>query len=226
MLRLLLLVLLAAAGAVLAACGSGGGPGTAARTRRPPRHRRGREPAARARRPPPGRAAPDPAADPVVHVRALARIAREHGGTRAAGTPGARASEDYVAARLAAAGYTVRRQAVPSPSSTSAGRRGCRRKGPRARAHDGLLAGRPGPPAASSRWGSAAPRALRRPAAGAVALARRGICPFRQKARLAQAAGAAAVLVADRGAEPVSATLGAPGLRIPALAVGAPGRAP
>jgi len=218
--RLLVLVLLAAC-TMLAACGSGGGPGDggadppAAAT--PP----GQGAGAAATR---GRAAPDPAADPVVHVRALARIARAHGGTRAAGTPAARASEDYVAARLAAVGYTVRRQAVPFPFFDE-------RRPPRVRAGTVRVrartmayspGGRAAGPVVAVGLGCTA-RAVAALPRGAVALARRGLCPFRQKARLAQAAGAAAVLVADRGAEPVSATLGAPGLRIPALAVGAPG---
>ena len=51
---------------------------------------------------------------------------------------------------------------------------------------------------------------------------RRGTCFFRIKADNAERAGAAAVLVVDQGERPVAATLGSPGLRIPALALGAP----
>jgi Zn-dependent M28 family amino/carboxypeptidase len=54
---------------------------------------------------------------------------------------------------------------------------------------------------------------------------RRGVCPFGSKARAGQRAGAAAVLIDDRAATgargPVSGTLGAPGLRIPVVAVDA-----
>jgi len=47
------------------------------------------------------------------HLAALQRIADRDGGVRATGTPGFTASADYVAARLTAAGYRVRRQPVP-----------------------------------------------------------------------------------------------------------------
>ncbi len=63
---------------------------------------------------------------------------------------------------------------------------------------------------------SASYRGLRR---GDVALADRGVCTFSARARLAQRAGAGALLVvSDRGA-PFSGSLGAPGVRIPVLAV-------
>ena len=45
------------------------------------------------------------------HLEALSAIAEANGGTRAAGTPGYAASVDYVAAHVAAAGYTVTREA-------------------------------------------------------------------------------------------------------------------
>ena len=223
--RLLAAVLLAVAALVPAACGGGGGSGdgAAARSSAAPTG-----PAADGEATPAtgaaGRAAPDPAADPAVHVRALARVARAHDGTRAAGTPGARASEDYVAAALRAAGYAVHRQVVPFPFFAE-------RRPPRVTAGGVRVAvrtmayspgGRVRGPVTEVGLGCAA-RDFANLAAGAVALARRGLCPVRVMARRAQAAGAAAVLVADRGREPVSATLGAPGLRIPALAVGAPG---
>lgn len=44
------------------------------------------------------------------HLAELQRIADDHGGNRAAGTPGFDASVEYVASRLEAAGYTVERQ--------------------------------------------------------------------------------------------------------------------
>lgn len=46
------------------------------------------------------------------HLAAFADIARRHGGTRAAGTPGYRASAAYVAKRLEQAGYEVTTQSV------------------------------------------------------------------------------------------------------------------
>jgi Zn-dependent M28 family amino/carboxypeptidase len=57
---------------------------------------------------------------------------------------------------------------------------------------------------------------------GEIALVARGACFFRDKARNAEAAGAAALLIVDGDSdEPPSATLGAPGIEIPVLAVGA-----
>jgi Zn-dependent M28 family amino/carboxypeptidase len=58
---------------------------------------------------------------------------------------------------------------------------------------------------------------------GQIALVRRGVCPFAAKARRAQGSGAAAIVIEDRDASgrrgPVSGTLGAPGIRIPTVAV-------
>ena len=58
------------------------------------------------------------------HQRAFQRIADDHGGTRASGTPGYDASADYVEERLERAGYVVTRQefefhafAVEGPST-------------------------------------------------------------------------------------------------------------
>src|ERR671932_106931 len=49
----------------------------------------------------------------VADLRAFERIARANGGTRAAGTPGDRASVAYVTRRLRDAGYRVTAQPVP-----------------------------------------------------------------------------------------------------------------
>ena len=121
----------------------------------------------------------------------------------------------------------MRRQAVPFPFFDE--RRPPRVRAGTVRVRAGTMAYSPGGRAAgpvvavglgcTARAVAALPR-------GTVALARRGICPFRQKARLAQAAGAAAVLVADRGAEPVSATLGDPGSASRPSPSARPGRAP
>jgi Zn-dependent M28 family amino/carboxypeptidase len=57
---------------------------------------------------------------------------------------------------------------------------------------------------------------------GEIAVVARGECFLRDKARNAEAAGAAALLIVDgESDEPPSATLGAPGIEIPVLAVGA-----
>ena len=50
------------------------------------------------------------------HLAALQRIADEHGGNRSAGTAGERATADYIAGRLRAAGYRVAVEQVPVPS--------------------------------------------------------------------------------------------------------------
>ena len=157
-----------------------------------------------------------------VHLRALARVGASHGDTRAAGTPGYDASVDYVAGRLRAAGYRVRLQDVPFPVFRDRSR-------PRLEAAGRRL------PVNSLRY-SAAGR-VRAPVArvglgcragdlagsrGRIAVARRGTCTFREKARLAQAAGARGLIVADAaGPAPPRGSLIRPGLRIPAVAAGA-----
>ena len=154
------------------------------------------------------------------HLAALQRIADEHGGNRAAGTPGERATADYIAGRLRTAGYRVAVQEVPVPSFRE-------RSAPRLSAGTRSFAART---LQFSGGGSAAGivraaglgcsaeafAALRR---GEVALIRRGTCSFGEKALAAQRAGAAAVLVSD--SRPVRGSLQRAGVRIPALAVGA-----
>lgn len=156
------------------------------------------------------------------HLRALQRIADDHGGNRAAGTPGERATADYLTRRLRAAGYRVTTQevAVPSfrersaPRLTTGGRavavRTLRFSG------SGDVDGR----VRAVRIGctAAAFAPLR---AGEVALIQRGTCPFRQKALAAERAGAAAVLIADT--RPVRGSLQRPGVGIPVVAVGEAG---
>jgi Peptidase family M28/PA domain len=152
------------------------------------------------------------------HLRAL-RDAAGEAGTRAAGSPGDAATARYVAGRLRAAGYRVSEQAfrVPlflerTPPRVSGLRRG--QVLTLTFSGSGRAAGR------VRRVGLGCTRAdyagLRR---GEIAVARRGVCTFSSRARLAQRAGAGAVLVvSDRGA-PFSGSLGAPGVRIPVLAV-------
>ena len=157
------------------------------------------------------------------HLRALQGIADEHGGTRAAGSPGDAATADYIDRRLRAAGYRVSRQpfAVPFFRETSPPRLvvGSRRVHPirTLQFSPGATAsGRVVPAGLGCSAGDFA--ALRE---GDVALIQRGECFFRDKAVNAQRAGAVAALVVDTERRPVAATLQRPGLRIPALAVGA-----
>jgi Peptidase family M28/PA domain len=158
------------------------------------------------------------------HLSALQEIANRSDGTRAAGTPGDRASVDYVAKRLREAGWTVRLQLVrfpyfnPTRASMSIGGRDLRE------ARDFQVLSYSGAGRTNGR--------LRRLstgceadeyaglAAGDVPLVSRGVCFFREKAFLAQRAGARALLVIDdsptqRGVP--SGTLAAPGIRIPVV---------
>jgi hypothetical protein len=157
------------------------------------------------------------------HLRALQRIADEHDGTRAAGSPGDAATADYLERRLEAAGYRVTRQrfAVPYYRETSPPRLvvGAERVRPVRTLQfspGGAATGR----TRSAGLGCAAGdfAALR---AGEVALIRRGECFFRDKALNAQRAGAAAALIVDTEPRPVAASLQRPGLRIPVIGLGA-----
>jgi peptidase M28-like protein/PA domain-containing protein len=168
--------------------------------------------------------APAPAARPGLddHLRALQRIATEHGGTRAAGSPGDAATADYIERRLRAAGYRVTRQTfrVPyyresAPPRLLAGGRRVRPVRTLQFSPGGRASGRVR--AAGLGCSSGDFSALR---AGEVALVQRGTCFFRIKADNAQRAGAAALLVVDQNERPVAGTLARPGLRIPALALG------
>jgi hypothetical protein len=219
----------AALAAPLAACG-GTGSGRAAEP--------GAQASEAARTPAPARRQLEPgdAGDPWTHLRGLAAVATRNRDSSAAGTPGGGATEDFVAARLRAAGWTVRFERVGFPFfqerraplvALPGGRRLAPRAdvrtlaysaGGRARAPVRVVGGdRADAGCRAGDW-----RAFPR---GRIALVRRGVCPFATKARGAQGAGAAAIVVDDRAAAdergPVAGTLGAPGLRIPAVVVDA-----
>jgi hypothetical protein len=166
---------------------------------------------------------PTPAGGLAGHLRALQRIASEHGGTRAAGSPGDAATADYIEQRLTAAGYRVSRPRfrVPffresAPPRLVAGGRRVRPIRTMQFSPGGRAAGRVRPAGLGCSTGDFG--ALR---AGEIALLRRGVCFFRDKALNAQRAGAVAVLVVDQGERPVAGSLQRPGLRIPALSLGA-----
>jgi Peptidase family M28/PA domain len=183
------------------------------------------------------RARQDPGArDPWTPLQALATIGARNGGTRAAGTPGGVATEDMIASTLRSAGWTVRFERVrfpffderrPPVVELPGGRRLAPSRDARTLAYSagGDVSGtirvvggdRADAGCRDGDWGGF-PR-------GQIALVRRGVCPFAAKARRAQNAGAAAILLDDRDATadrgPVSGTLGAPGIRIPAVAVDA-----
>jgi Iap family predicted aminopeptidase len=162
----------------------------------------------------------------VEHLRALQRIADHHGDTRAAGTPGYAASVAYVAARLREVGLRVRLQPVRFPFFRERSAV-LRSDGRRLRRNQDFLvlsysgSGEAAGPVHTVGLGCRRSDFDEVPDGG-VALARRGECLFRVKGRNAQAAGAGALLIVDRTAEePLSASLGAPGIRIPVVFLGA-----
>src|SRR3954471_24554878 len=155
------------------------------------------------------------------HLRALSRIGDRNRNTRAAGTPGYAASVGYVPDRLRAAVYRVRLQDVPFPVFRDRAPPVLRAGGKRIPV---LTLRYSGPGRASARVALAglacSPAELRR-ARGRIAIAARGRCPFRAKARNAEAAGASGLVVADPGsALPVGGSLIRPGLEIPAVSAG------
>jgi Iap family predicted aminopeptidase len=157
------------------------------------------------------------------HLRALQEIADENGGNRAAGTPGSEASAEYVAERLREDGWRVELDPVTFPyfDERSPPRLEDLEEGGQFRTLSYSGSGRV--EAQARRFGLGCDRSdYRALEEGQVAVVARGECFFRDKARNAQAAGAAALLIVDGDSdEPPSATLGAPGIRIPVLAVGA-----
>jgi hypothetical protein len=156
------------------------------------------------------------------HLRALQRIASANGGTRAAGSAGDRATADYIERRLREAGYRVTRQRfrVPFYRESAPPRlvAGGRRVRP-VRTLQFSPGGRASGPVREAGLGCA-PGDFAALRDGEIALVQRGTCFFRVKAKNAQRAGAAAVLVVDQGERPVAGSLQRTGLRIPALALG------
>jgi Zn-dependent M28 family amino/carboxypeptidase len=148
------------------------------------------------------------------HLRALQDIAIANGGNRAAGTTGYDRSAEYVAERLKDAGYTVRFEELEfpffedrtppvlvmgQPDGGTAVRTltnsGSGDVTGRLRAVNLQLDG--GPPAASTSGCEAADFAgFER---GAVALIRRGTCPFQTKVEHATAAGAVGAVIMNEG---------------------------
>jgi hypothetical protein len=195
--RWLIAALVAAAAVALVIALGGGDDGGAARSA-PPRDRAGE------------------------HLAALQRIADENGGTRAAGSPGDRATSEYLAGRLRAAGYrvTVQDFSVPyyrehrPPRLVVDGRRV-----PRIRAFQFSPSGRAtGRVRAAAGLGCSA-RDYAGFQRGEIALVRRGKCVFVIKADHARRAGAAAVLIANDRPGPTPGTLYQPRAGIPVLGV-------
>lgn len=173
------------------------------------------------------------------HLDELQRIAAANRGTRAMGTPGYAASVDYVRRRMAAAGYQVSTQRfeVPYFTETAMPELTLRRayaavaevrtmkfsgSGDVTAPVHGVGLKLPPSPAPSAASGCA-PADFTGMPRGSVALMQRGTCPFGQKARNAQAAGAAAAVIMNEGqpgrTDPISGTLERPGVAIPVLSV-------
>jgi Iap family predicted aminopeptidase len=160
------------------------------------------------------------------HLRALQQIANRHGHNRAAGTGGYRASVEYVVAALREAGWRVRLQPVRFPffreraaRLDANGRRLRPERDFRVMTHSG--AGRVSGPVRDAGLGCSRDD-YDGTDRGGVALVRRGECYFRVKALNAQRSGVGAVILVDPAArgEPISATLGGPGVRIPVVVLG------
>ena len=168
------------------------------------------------------------------HERRFQAIADEHGGNRAAGTPGYDASAEYVARELRRAGYevTVKSFELPVFEEVEAAR--LERKGPAAseyaRGEDFVLMEYSGGGEATAwvRPVDAGPGASDSGCEtedfagfpeGDIALLRRGACTFERKAGNAEVAGAAAAVIFDDGGPGrngvVRGTLGGPGVGIP-----------
>jgi Zn-dependent M28 family amino/carboxypeptidase len=154
------------------------------------------------------------------HLRALQDIATANGGNRAAGTPGYDRSADYVARRLEEAGYSVRLEEFEfpffedrtPPVLVTIDQDGAQEPAGAVRtlSNSGSsdVTGRlravklglgEGPPVASTSGCEAADfDGFER---GAVALIRRGTCPFQTKVENAVAAGALGVVIMNEGTD-------------------------
>ncbi len=176
------------------------------------------------------------------HQRALQSIADANNGTRASGTSGYQASADYVRDRLVAAGYQVVMQPFQFPFFAETAPAVLQRADSNARAYSPGTEVRtmgfstsgdvtapvqpidvtlPPAPAPSSTSGCELTD-FAGFTTGNVALLQRGTCPFTDKARNAQTAGASAVIIFNEGQadrrETVSGTLARPGIvNIPVL---------
>ena len=155
-------------------------------------------------------------------LAALQRIADEHGGTRADGTAGDRATSEYLVEQLRADGYRVRTQEFPvpfysetQPPSLVVGGRRVKEMRAFQFSPSGRVSGRV---RAIDDLGCRASdyRGLQ---SGEIALVRRGDCFFVIKAAHAERAGAAAVLIANDQRGPTPGSLYEPRDGIPVLGV-------
>ncbi|MGH3943376.1 MAG: M28 family metallopeptidase [Pseudonocardiaceae bacterium] len=147
------------------------------------------------------------------HLRALQRIADANGGTRAASTPGYDASLDYVAGQLSAAGFEVstpefdyQAEIIDAARLEIGGRQVEIR--PMAYSPSTPSGGVTGPLVVVPDDGCEATDYAGGTATGAVALIRRGTCPFTQKQQVAADLGALTAVIANNEPGPLDGTLG------------------
>ena len=149
------------------------------------------------------------------HLRALQRIADANGGTRAAITPGYDASVDYVAGSLRSAGFDVSTfeftyQAEVVDAATLGVGDTQVEINPMAFSPSTPAGGVTGPLLVVPDNGCEAADYAGLTATGAVALIRRGACPFAQKQQVAADAGAIVAVSANNVPGPLNGTLGDP----------------
>jgi Zn-dependent M28 family amino/carboxypeptidase len=178
------------------------------------------------------------------HQRALQRVANRNDGTRASGTPGYKASVDYVVSRLPAGAYSITRQLFEFPFFQELSDAEFERVSPDPRVYalgtdflsmeysgsapEGAtgpivpvdLVLPPGAEPSSSTSGCEAAD-FEGFTAGGVALLQRGTCDFGLKASNAQAAGAVGAIIFNEGQEGrqelLDGTLGGPVVSIPVV---------
>ena len=163
------------------------------------------------------------------HARRFQAIADEHGGNRAAGTPGYDASAAYVADELRRAGYEVEVQSFEFPDYLVVREADLDIAGTAAQETDFALMERSGtgevegalrPVDARGTTSGCEPEDFEGLSRGDVALLRRGTCTFRTKAANAEEAGASAALIfnaGEAGGEVLRGSLGGPGIGIPVV---------
>ena len=162
------------------------------------------------------------------HQAALQEIADDNAGTRSSGTPGYRASADYVAERLEAAGYDATlqpfpfafyRQLAPSTFERVSPQPITYTEGSAADYTPMTYSGSGNVTATVSTVGGLGCTAADFAGfpAGNIALISRGTCTFATKAGNAQAVGATAVVIYNNIEGPLNGTLGAPNFTIPVL---------
>ena len=166
------------------------------------------------------------------HERAFQRIANKNDGTRASGTPGYKASANYVVKKLRKAGYKVKRQTFTFPFFDELAPAELSVLSPNARDIDaatftysgsGTVEGQviptndiviPPTPEPSSTSGCEASDFPTAPSGPAIALIQRGTCTFEEKVQNAETAGYEAVIIFNEGQpgrdELLEGTLGTP----------------